>query len=646
MQKALGMLCSSALPTANLEFCEKARECEQSRQDTATVEVFGGETRVAVLAPPGIAMDTTWLARIGGDMRGLTENKGQKITDTPPQGASPNLASGVRDRIRSDMGRVQSDVRNAMVRDVAKDLANLPSQNQILPAGNGLDDIKPRDVCREIINRGSDCEQESDFLFAETKHLAAVTSHQWMTIVDNYMTANKPEFWKKVKTCRDSVGRAACRAGFSSQFPPSTMTAAFEDYSKFPFQFLTAGANSPAPSAQLDGWYLRVAIKTDREQGSGTDADIYLEADGKQFLLDYLNTRDTASKIRASALVYNDFEAGDHQVYTVGPFPVLPDTVTLFNDSASRTEVRRAFREAMKKRTRDRWNSFRTFFKNEQDYVGLLDLTLTRDQLDIALTSGLDFRQEERQEAFRPGQVISRVNGGAEGVYDIQFVVTKTPWRGTGAKRNWNQYMILIDQITCIEESKIDGGSSADEPYFFFALSSYGLSDAQTARFGPYDNIGVNGDDQRRIDVAHDFSPIELPRDGIITLGGQVWEHDNERASARTDLFERFTSATEPGDEEDYNIFLDEWGRTLGGDWKVNRLTIHAFRRTAQPAYGIVYDRVHNSWIEEEGRQSFTLDKNAGLRDLPVNLSNISTQTAAPIVRFLPPVILLPTTEK
>lgn len=608
-RRALDLLCTRGLPTSSISFCEAHRECLQSDNETVGVVVAGRETNMAVLAPPGIAMDTTWLAEIAADQRGLTTNRGrdavrreislaERIGSVVPASPLENTADR---RTQERLGRAGEAIRGGDFEagDASTDDPSRALEATILDA---------RNVCRDVIGHGQACERESDYLFAEAKHLAIISSQQWLRLVSEYMAVRHPAFWREVQTCRDAAGRSVCHGDFSYPRPPGEITDQFERYSQLPFQFMTGGHDGPAANPHSDGWYLRVRIDTANSRGAGTDGDIYLEAGGEQFLLDYLNTRDPDSAVRQSILTYNDFEAGDSQVYTVGPFAELPREFTLFNDSASRREVRRAFFRSWGNRIRDRLEGLRHTFRNDQDYIGHIIWSVSRDELDAIIAEGNSVTYEGESRSSVPGEAYVLLDGGAEGVYRVRLTVRRTPWDGGDTYRRWAEYEIGIRGLAVLRESRVDGATRSDEPFFFFALSAYGVSEPEAHSFGPYSNIGTDRRDRRLVSLSHVFAPVRLPPEGIVTLTGEGWESDNERASDRNDLFTEFSTGIDPSDADDYNQFLYEFGRTLGGDWKVDHLLVHAFYRGEHPQLGQVLEAPVSVWIDEDQRQTFALN--------------------------------------
>ncbi|MES2460500.1 MAG: hypothetical protein V4671_07940, partial [Armatimonadota bacterium] len=99
--------------------------------------------------------------------------------------------------------------------------------------------------------------------FETARALAFETSKQWLLTLEANMTKDGPEsaaFWQKVKT---------------QGTDQPTRQQQFENYAKFPYTFLSAG-KYPPETLSAEEYFLRVRLKTARDSGAGTDADIYL----------------------------------------------------------------------------------------------------------------------------------------------------------------------------------------------------------------------------------------------------------------------------------------------------------------------------------------------------------------------------------
>ncbi|MGC8785600.1 MAG: hypothetical protein ACP5RN_14605, partial [Armatimonadota bacterium] len=235
VSQIMPLVCSPFSPLSNSGLCETWKKVQDGTPIQPQVLGVRVPDNFVYLSPPGIALDSRWVANIAVQVRGVTDVTGEQLFETA-------LA------------------------------------------------------------------------------LAERTSVQWLQILEAQMNAlGAGEFWRKVK---------------STGFAPNERTRQYEHYNKMPYTFLSAG-QYPTPAFRVAGddqFFLRVRLRTASQVGSGTDADIYLEAGGQKFLLDYMPR---ANPI----LAVNDFEAGDDMVYVVGPFASLPETITLRNDAATGWEV-------------------------------------------------------------------------------------------------------------------------------------------------------------------------------------------------------------------------------------------------------------------------------------------------------------------
>lgn len=173
------------------------------------------------------------------------------------------------------------------------------------PPGIALDN---RWVAGEAAHQRGLGRENGGQLFDTAKDLAERQSRQWLQILalkmgelgDDYKA-----FWKRVRT--EGANR-------------NQRTRQFEDFSQLPYQFLSAGPYPPRLTRDEE-IYLRVQLFTASDSKSGTDGDIrFSSTSHPNVLLDY-------SAGRNPALNYDDFEAGDNDVYAVGPFRNVPPII-------------------------------------------------------------------------------------------------------------------------------------------------------------------------------------------------------------------------------------------------------------------------------------------------------------------------------
>ena len=608
LRTLMNLGCASVVPTANLGVCEEYRKCEQDERQSTRVEVAGLPTNFIVLAPPGIAMDNTSLARVGSHHRGLLREEG---LEPPAATILQKMNINVRnpsihiDRLKSPMSDAMREALNAAARD------------KVLSEVKAVD---AREKCEQIINHKKNCEREADYLFAESKHLAVVSSKQWVRKVSTFMDKRHNEFWTKVKNCTKD-----CQGFFNYKNPPNAVTRSFENYQEFPFQFMSAGHDKPVARPDKDAWYLRIEVDTANDSGAGTSADIKVigdESRGEVFLLDYLSMTDPHSPVRG-LLTYDDMESGDKQVYTVGPFHQIPANLKLFNDSSSGKERRRAIRHSIRDGIIGSFETTRHMFRNDQDYVGVVSWDPSRADLDKIIREGDRTEYGSQILQSPPGVKYMVIDGGDEGAYQFYINVRKTDWQGRGDYRGWAEYDIYIDKIRCLRESAVDGGTSDDEPFFFAGLSSYGLNTPEYQQYGPFSNIGTNGNDRRVIEDDRLFRNVRLPHGGAAMLTLEAHESDKEKHRDRVALYNEFQGAISQADMDDYPKVVAEFGRTFGGDWKVSGLRVYAFQRGDNPKYGRVLKVDSPFWLDEEQRIGFQLEKSSA-KSLGVNLAGLS----------------------
>jgi len=625
--------CASVVPTSNLEFCEEYRKCEQDSRQSTHVEVAGLPTDFVVLSPPGIAMDNTSLARVGAHYRGLIREENLDL---------PTAEILKKMNINLTNPNVQTDRLRPELSDAMRQALEAAATEN---ATSEVKSVDAREHCEQIINHKQNCERESDFLFAEGKHLAVVSSKQWVRKVSTFMETRHPEFWSKVKNCTKD-----CQGFFDYKNPSDAVTRSFENYQDFPFQFMSAGHDTPVARPDKNAWYLRVEVDTANDRGAGTSADIKVIGDegrGEVFLLDYLSMTDSHSPVRG-LLTYDDMESGDKQVYTVGPFHEIPENLTIFNDSSSGNERRRAIRHSIRDGIVNSFENTRHMFRNDQDYVGVISWDPSRDDLDKIIREGDRTQYGGQILQSPPGVKFVIIDGGDEGVYQFEVNVKKTNWQGEGDYRGWAEYDIKIDKIRCLRESTVDGGTSDDEPFFFAGLSSYGLNNPEYQQYGPFSNIGTNGNDRRVIEDDRLFRKIRLPQGGAAMLTLEAHESDKEKARDRSALYVEFQGAISQADMDDYPKVVAEFGRTFGGDWKVSALRVYAFQRGDIPKFGRVLKVDAPFWLDEEKRIAFQLDTSSA-RSLGVNLAGLSDKkplypimfgstTTTTTVPFIPPI--------
>ena len=564
LQEASEMVCHGLSPYSDSNFCVEYRQC-RTNDSATTISVAGLDaTNALVLNPPGIALDSTWLARSNGPQRGLTNKAGAFLSG-------------------KDANWVTMDQCTA----ITSSGLSCKSDN----SGKFMCDAPEEDIKK--------CTTDAERMFATSKYLAMEATAQWVARIDAIMTANHKDFWNRVKNPNLQLMNIKQR------------TSQFEDFAQAPFQFLSTGpypvANANTPGRQFeqtsDGYYLRLRIKTADEQGAGTDADVravVTSADGSvsSFHLDYMPlTGDNISSASAlgRALSYNDFERGDDNVYTIGPIASPPTNVALLNDAADTGDAFEAagediasyFEDAIEGRL-ERLN----LFDEDADRVGTDIVRLTPAEIGASKTGVLE------------------INGGSEGHYKLSFSVTASTDGLTQAQINagTRTYVFIPIMYTAVKESDADQGSNSDEPFFFLSVTP--LSDApgkaQFANFGPFEDV----DTGEQIPVARAFKPVTLTKNGTLVLGMSQFESDYESPERRKELFDGFVMGHEEDAIPRFAKTLNAAGSAAGSAWTVAGVDVYGFRRGDQVEAGEIGKSNRKTVVE--GGESLSIALNTG----------------------------------
>jgi len=442
------------------------------------------------------------------------------------------------------------------------------------PPGIALDNRWVANIAVQV-RRVTDVTGEQ--LFEIALALAERTSVQWLTILEEKMNAlGAGEFWQRVKT---------------TGFAESERTKQYEHYHRLPYTFLSAGMY-PTPAVRPAGdnqFFLRLRLKTASQTGSGTDADILLEARGQRFLLDYMPRANPV-------LAVNDFEAGDDMVYVVGPFGVLPDSITLRNDAADAEEVARALGRAFVDGIEWAVSNARTFLLSliggNADHVASNKKVWTAEELARVGASGTEFS--------------IYLNGGGEGKYTVYGTIRKAR-EGSDARGEWAEYRVSLDRLYCNAESEWDRGSNSDEP-FVLALLVPLPGEVQKHRAGPYNDV----DDKESRNIGHVFQTVRIPKgSGMLSLALSLWESDDESASDRDKLLNKFAGETGAKTEVPRRGFLDALGAAIAADWRLAHIEVYAFSRVDSLRSGKVLDQPVNAWVKGGKSITFRLNTSA-----------------------------------
>ena len=278
LDTGLAPLCSGLSPLQNLPMCETFRACSAATNIPFSIEDRQNNTLV-YLEPPGIALDSTWMARTQATNRGLLDGEGN-----------------------------------------------------FLP---GLDGHHFRQSqCQIIIQaaRGQVCSANADMLFAGAKDLAIRATAEWAGYLEAAMAAMGPQqaaFWNRIKNSGEKLDDRI--AGFEdlSLLPYLFLSAG-------PYPQGNAALPDRPHAGPSSGWFLRLGVETEDSIGSGTDADIYLRVFVGETSTDHLLDRLPS---KGPFTGYDDFEEGDVDAYVVGPFAERPTAIALVNDDGDMAAV-------------------------------------------------------------------------------------------------------------------------------------------------------------------------------------------------------------------------------------------------------------------------------------------------------------------
>lgn len=164
-------LCHAASPLSSRPICRKARACAEGEEVTLSVGGVELPENVVYMAPPGIALDNSWMAGIGGWKRGMLDS----------------------------LGRWEAGAERVY----------------------GLDPS----VCRGLLGTGEACETPGDHLFGRAKALAILASVQWLELLEEAMRrTGHSAFWGRVVS-EDSWDRRYRQYEGYDRFPYQFLSA-------------------------------------------------------------------------------------------------------------------------------------------------------------------------------------------------------------------------------------------------------------------------------------------------------------------------------------------------------------------------------------------------------------------------------------
>lgn len=467
------------------------------------------------------------------------------------------------------------------------------------PAGIALDNYWTAEIAyrqRDIPDRQNINAKQ---LFESARELGKQHSIQFLNALEAVMAqVGAGEFWQRVK--RD---------------PATPREHQFETYSLFPYFFITAGPWPPASGAVTDEYYLRVRIRTGRDLGAGTDSDIYLHADGKAYLLDYMP--------RANPVIaYNDFEAGDDTMYMVGPFGRVPPSITLENRSANAGEVLTALGKG-----------FVSALETVVSGVGSILLSLIGGHADIVGTQRKIWSPAELAAIPASGQAFDLyVNGRDEGKHHVRCTIRKT---GESLQAGWREFRVTLDRLECEAESKWDRGSNSDEP-FVLALQVPLPGDVRSYRTQPFNDVDA-GENRN---IGYSFPTVRIPVGyGMLSIAVTVMESDDESNAARDQLLTQFANRAEQETDASRRGFTTALGASIAADWKLAGLEIYAFRRGTGVSSGMVLDSREERWVKGGSRVTYPLNAGA-VRDWGITAAELQGDVSL-VMPVLPAGIIL-----
>lgn len=602
----LAEICGDVSPLQGMPFCIMSRACSNSPGvDTSALGV--SVESILYQQPAGIALDTIQLARVGSRTRGLVDDSGNLVgAATARQTWGPTQChSIVNFGSVCDISGATPNCSVCGVKTVDEGLAIDPTGLGRAVLGN----------CKVTIPRPA-CTVPADFIFADAKYLAILSTQELFQHLGDAMARIDPaenddyeKFWRKVRTEGTVLG------DHDRDDPNKNRIGQFEELFRVPFQFMTAGpypvgnpvSGGDAPAVQSsDGWYLRLRLKTSDFSDAGTDADIVatvaFHGGDVTLPLDYLPTNDAEANVSSPLLVYDDFEQGDNDVYTIGPFPSLPESVSLANNAADVEDVLGALLDdigsSVDNALTDLRRSLTSLYGANADFVGTAKIHETADEV---LARGVS----------PDGSTVRFfvVDGGTEGRFQINYSERLAPEFLSDLQKSqgWIALEFTVTDLHCDRESDVDGGSSADEPLLFVLGSSMGNTEPGGSvgqQFGPL--ADVDDGETHALDQSKKIV-VKFPRQGGYVLALQLWESDSEQGSDQYEIGQTFFTGISEEVRRGNGRFLRELGKSLAEDWSLDQFEATPFYRGEFPALGETtrYDNV--GWIDGGNSRSFDL---------------------------------------
>lgn len=583
VDQVLDVVCAGLSPFQNTGLCEEWRLCYGSERVDIQVADKSPEGIVR-LNPPGIALDSSWLARVQALERKLVDDTG-------------TFREGIEGMY--------------FPRDQCSVLMGWPGQRQ--------------------------CETDADYIFAGTKDLAIRGTIEWMQWIEVAVAEMGPEFaafWEKVKgggeiavheatpvtdvaaTIAENVSQDAVARMERLRIEmrrESSRAAQFEDFSKLPYLFLSAGSYPVANAAREGmeesgnpyGWYLRVKLRTGEGFFDDTDSDIFAEVRvggfWKPFKLDYLPITDTTGRTDNPILAYDDFERGDDDAYVIGPFSSQPDLIRLHNGSTGTRDVLLALVADLGNSIDSSLTSLRrgilSLIAGNADYVGYAHDVITRADIERLLAA-------QETTAFERKMF---VDGGIQGKFRIKYRVRDVEHMLTDQDRaqGMRAVEVMPYSLHSLKESEVDRASDSDEPFVIFSTTPLNAAGAKAHVYMSKIFQDVDQFDTRAFPrETGSAQTFKVAPNGSLVLAVQVYENDDESEYDREQLRLNFATGLDEATREPPAQLLDAIGRATAADWFAQTIEVFAFRRGALPQAGEVLDTVFVGLVPEQSRSS------------------------------------------
>ncbi len=388
--------------------------------------------------------------------------------------------------------------------------------------------------------------------------LAERSSCQWLRILAGIFDAPPHQgFWEEVRT-----GGVATDA-YDTDIEP------WEDLALIPYRFISAGPYPP-PAGYDDeaAWYLRLEITTAAEAGAGTDADIVPVVGGDdQPVLDHAAAPGGGTLLDA-AVAFNDFERGATAAYYLGPFPDLPEAVSLRNDAPGLLDIAAQVGASLVGAVVDAFEAVFGFL------AGLAGVGADR------IGDGHVVASPAELAGLEPGESLARTitcAGASEGTYDVRVEIEKTAAVTSGPGFPMRTFAVTFVEVKCVEQSAFEYGN--DEPFVLcLAIPHGGGGHPEKHLAGPYDNVATGA--VRSIGKTFELTIPEGP--GFISAAVAVYESDLESPSDRLELLADFAGQAAADAEETEQSLTVFVGEAVAASWRPARVEAAAFRRGAE----------------------------------------------------------------